>query len=59
MVELWTIITFQAGYNTTIVLIGATLLGIVAGSIGSFVLLRKRALISDAASHATLPGIAG
>ena len=58
MVELWTIITFQAGYNTTIVLIGAILLGIVAGTIGSFVLLRKRALISDAASHATLPGIA-
>ena len=46
-------------YNTRIVAIGTTLLGIAGGVIGVFLLLRKRALISDAISHATLPGIAG
>lgn len=48
----------QAGYNTTLVTLGAAVLGAGAGAIGSFVLLRKRALISDAISHATLPGLA-
>ena len=36
----------QAGYNTAIVTIGAALLGASAGAIGTFVLLRKRSLIS-------------
>lgn len=44
-------------YNTRIVVLGTMLLGISAGLIGSFLLLRKRALIGDALSHATLPGI--
>ncbi len=44
-------------YNTRVVVSGATLLGIAAGVIGSFMLLRKRALMGDALSHATLPGI--
>lgn len=48
----------QAGYNTTIVTVGAALLGASAGAIGTFVLLRKRSLVSDAISHATLPGLA-
>lgn len=52
------ILTLQAGYNTTIVLLGAALLGTGAGVIGVFVLLRRRALVSDAISHATLPGVA-
>ena len=47
----------SAGYNTALVCIGAALLGAAAGAIGVFVLLRKRALISDAVSHATLPGV--
>ncbi|QYK49567.1 MAG: metal ABC transporter permease [Phycisphaeraceae bacterium] len=50
--------TFRAGHNTTLVLIGATLLGIAAGLVGVFVMLRRRSLISDAVGHATLPGIA-
>ena len=45
-------------YNTRVVVIGATLLGLGAGVVGSFTLLRKRALMGDALSHATLPGIA-
>ena len=48
----------QAGYNTALVTIGAALLAASAGAIGAFVLLRKRSLVSDAISHATLPGLA-
>ncbi|MFT5486136.1 MAG: manganese/zinc/iron transport system permease protein [Paracoccaceae bacterium] len=56
--ELYTILTFQSGYNTSVVLAGVIALGIGGGVIGVFSFLRKRALISDAISHATLPGIA-
>ncbi|GGB38071.1 manganese ABC transporter permease [Roseibium aquae] len=48
----------QAGYNAALVAIGAALLGFAAGSSGTFLFLRKRALVSDAVAHATLPGIA-
>ncbi len=44
-------------YNTRIVVFGVALLGAAAGMVGSFTLLRKRALMGDALSHATLPGI--
>ncbi len=47
----------QLGYNATLVTIGAMLLGMAAGVGGTFLFLRKRALVSDAVSHATLPGI--
>src|SRR5690606_6371102 len=49
----------RAGFNTTIVIVGTTLLGVAGGLVGAFSLLRKRALLADALSHATLPGIAG
>lgn len=45
-------------YNTRVVVGGVTLLGLAAGVIGTFLLLRKRSLTADALSHATLPGIA-
>ncbi|MDF1823711.1 MAG: iron chelate uptake ABC transporter family permease subunit [Verrucomicrobiales bacterium] len=45
-------------YNTRLVVLSTTLLGIAAGLIGSFLLLRKRSLMGDALSHATLPGVA-
>lgn len=51
------VLGFQGGYNTNIVLISTMLLGIAAGIVGVFALLRKRSLVSDALSHATLPGI--
>ncbi|MBO9478740.1 metal ABC transporter permease [Shimia sp. R11_0] len=54
---LWSALTLQLGYNATLVTIGATLLGIAAGVTGTFLYLRKRALVSDAISHATLPGV--
>ncbi|MEM9446041.1 MAG: iron chelate uptake ABC transporter family permease subunit [Verrucomicrobiota bacterium] len=45
-------------YNTRIVFLGTSALGVVSGVIGTFLLLRKRSLLSDTVSHATLPGIA-
>lgn len=50
-------LALQAGFNTNTVIVGTTLLGLAAGVIGVFALLRKRSLMSDALSHATLPGI--
>jgi manganese/zinc/iron transport system permease protein len=50
-------VIFLRDYNTRVVVLGTTLLGLAAGTIGSFMLLRKRALMGDALSHATLPGI--
>lgn len=44
-------------HNTRIVVFGTTLLGATAGCIGTFLVLRRRALLGDAVSHATLPGI--
>lgn len=55
--EIFDTITLQSGFNTNAVIIAATLLGIAAGIVGSFALLRKRSLTADALSHATLPGI--
>ena len=48
----------QSGYNASLVTVGAGLLGFAAGATGSFLFLRKRALVSDAIAHATLPGVA-
>lgn len=44
-------------YNTRLVLLGSLFLGMCSGSVGTFMLLRKKALVSDVASHAALPGI--
>lgn len=45
-------------YNTRIVAIGTTMLGVAAGVVGVFMLLRRRSLLGDVVSHSTLPGIA-
>ena len=55
--ELARVLTLQ-DYNTRVVIVGTTLLGLAAGLVGTFLILRKRALLSDTLSHATLPGIA-
>ena len=39
------------------VLIGATLLGVLGGTLGSFALLRRQSLLGDALAHAALPGV--
>lgn len=54
--DLWRVLSLR-DYNTRVVVLGTTLLGLTSGVIGSFMLLRKRALMGDALSHATLPGI--
>jgi manganese/zinc/iron transport system permease protein len=43
--------------NTRVVLLGTCLLGIASAVIGSFAVLRRRALVGDAVSHAALPGV--
>lgn len=48
----------QLGYNATLVALGSAALGLAAGATGTFLFLRKRSLVSDAVSHATLPGLA-
>lgn len=55
--EIWEILSLR-NYNTRLVVLSTSILGIAAGLVGSFLLLRKRSLMGDALSHATLPGIA-
>lgn len=55
--EVLEVLTFQGGYNTNAVLAGSALLGLAAGVVGVFALLRRRSLVADAIGHATLPGI--
>ncbi len=45
-------------YTLRTVALGSAALGIVSGALGSFAVLRRRALLGDAVSHAALPGIA-
>jgi len=56
--EIFRVATLTAGFNSAVVVVGALLLGVAAGTIGAFTLLRKRALMSDALAHSTLPGVA-
>jgi manganese/zinc/iron transport system permease protein len=55
---IWDILTLQAGYNTTVVVLGAICLGVASGVVGTFTLLRGRAMVSDAIAHSALPGLA-
>ena len=51
-------VLFLRDYNTRLVVLTTALLGVSSGLAGSFLLLRRRSLLGDALSHATLPGIA-
>lgn len=44
-------------YLTWLVLIGTGLLGAVSGVLGTFAVLRRRALVGDLLSHTALPGL--
>jgi manganese/zinc/iron transport system permease protein len=44
-------------YTLRTVALGALILGLVSGMLGSFAVLRKQSLLGDAISHAALPGI--
>jgi manganese/zinc/iron transport system permease protein len=54
----WKSVLLLEDYNTRVVVLSVAMLGIAAGLIGSFTLLRRRALIGDALAHASFPGIA-
>jgi manganese/zinc/iron transport system permease protein len=55
--EQWSRILWLEDYNTRVVILATTMLGMASGVVGAFTLLRRRALMGDALSHATLPGI--
>jgi len=49
--------TLLFDYTVRTVALGAAVLGIVAGALGTFALLRRQSLLGDAMSHAALPGV--
>ncbi|MCA9248842.1 MAG: metal ABC transporter permease [Planctomycetales bacterium] len=53
----WRRVLTLRDYNTRMVLAGTVLLGVCSGAVGTFMLLRRRALVGDVVSHAALPGI--
>ena len=55
---LWGRTLMMRDYNTRVVVFAVAVLGMAAGIVGTWTLLRRRALVGDAISHATLPGIA-
>lgn len=46
-------------YTLRQVILGSAIIGITAGSLGTFAVLRRQSLLGDTISHAALPGIAG
>lgn len=48
---------FDLSFTVRNVLVGATLLGVVAGVLGCFAVLRRQSLLADAIAHAALPGV--
>ncbi|MFT6107205.1 MAG: manganese/zinc/iron transport system permease protein [Planctomycetota bacterium] len=52
------VLTLSGGYNTNVVLLGVALLGLSAGAVGSFAMLKKQSLVADAFAHASLVGVA-
>ena len=44
-------------HTLRVVTLGSVTLGIVAGALGAFAVLRRQSLLGDAISHAALPGI--
>ncbi|MGH2541536.1 MAG: metal ABC transporter permease, partial [Ardenticatenaceae bacterium] len=44
-------------YTLRTVTLGAMVLGVVSGTLGSYAVLRRQALLGDAMSHAALPGV--
>lgn len=56
--RVWKVLSLS-DYNTLVVVLGTSLLGLAAGLVGTFLFLQKRALLGDTLAHATLPGVAG
>ena len=51
------VLAFLGDYTIQNVAIGAALLGISSGVLGSFAVLRQQSLLGDTLSHAALPGV--
>lgn len=47
---------FLADHTFRTVLVGTTVIGVVAGALGTFAYLRRQSLLSDVVSHSALPG---
>ncbi|MBW3609793.1 MAG: metal ABC transporter permease, partial [Actinobacteria bacterium] len=45
-------------YTVSVIALGAAVLGVTAGVLGTLAVLRQRTLVGDALAHATLPGVA-
>lgn len=56
--EDWLKVLTLRDYNTRVVMMGTTLLGLSSGIVGTFMLLRRRSLMGDVIGHSALPGIA-
>lgn len=52
------VVALFGDYTLRTVVLGAILLGVTSGALGSFAVLRKQSLLGDTLSHAALPGIA-
>ena len=48
---------FDWSYTLITVMVGTAILGAIAGALGTFLTLRRQALIGDVLSHAALPGV--
>ena len=55
MLELINLLLFD--YTIRTVALGAAVLGIASGALGTFAVLRRQSLLGDAISHAALPGV--
>ncbi|MGK2940005.1 MAG: metal ABC transporter permease [Solirubrobacteraceae bacterium] len=53
----WLIDLLPLSYTDAVVVIGAAILGLTSGVLGSFAVLRERSLVGDAIAHAALPGV--
>jgi len=53
----WLIDLLPLNYSDAVVVLGAALLGITAGALGVFAVLRQRSLVGDALAHSALPGV--
>lgn len=51
------ITTLLTDYTLQNVVLGAALIGIISGVLGSFAVLRRQSLLGDTLSHAALPGV--
>ncbi len=53
----WLLGIIPLSYTESIVMLGATAIGLLAGTVGCVAVLRRRSMVGDAMSHAALPGV--